>query len=1066
MTDINKSRRSFVKQLTVFSLLLGLEPVSVIAANNIDLTEAVLREIEDVQEKYREGIKALYNVKIAISLGEEELKQQYVKAIKLASKSSTDASAFKNGNIPNAIEGTPISKGDVDVIYGKKIERMRDIMSAGEEVVPALLRPLRENFPVINDALDGLGIGYQLGKAGIFGTLCATVAFTPAKKLLIPACYEFFTSAASVYVQYQQVVGNQKRNQTNLGSASLSAVNILGENIYTQFATTPNYRFDTSNNFAFKLDNSSISLPSLVGPHYSPAEERLNQILFNQNTQDVSLKPEGLDAFFEGVISELGNIQQDFLQKKLEAEERQREEALINQREKALLYSSVGQLLGVFAYKVMGPTEAKVFNSLMPLATQFALAGAIGPMGWAAVGITVATTLLSSRGGADPHKIILKALAQIQEQLVIINKNIEQIYETQLKVLSGLNTILKEMQAQRILLTEGLMTLKRDLNRIYQGIDISNVQDVNDNYLNNLRIIHNIVIQKATGYPSTTVGGCIDELVKIATQKLDNAAFTKFDEGRKSFDGSELVREILPPESSFNISLYDSIGLISAAANYSSNKAKTVATLPVTHPVFFYRICGQIIDCLIMSDIEKNTKKAFTQNLLVKAKESRNNINTSCNKTKINERINDYLFTVDDALYSFRKALADKHKKDFEFRDDSRKHFRLNAVDKNYVNGNESIFGFNPDLIRDTSRKFANFSESDRHDDLLLNLVVDAGLISKISRQHTSVTAKKENVREDKAEIRPGRVVGRKVNRITLDENLLLKHDVNPKLEIRLPEPLSFVYTILLTAEKVLHEKEKCGVSHGRGLVCIHIFRVTDASVSNGLKDIRWQDSVKASLHKIGVKIESVLPNYETMNFQDFLSHLLDQYFLSQKQEFIDKGIASLKETHSKKINGSGVSLMTLSKLNQVVTSNTLIPYDIDYKEEIFTNDDFNEALYFYSSQSYVHPKEAGNASWDRFVTLYQEILREHARLAAPYNRPDNKLENAFFLKNEDELLNPDSFIDLMCIFMKRRAIKTIEGCRNKTKELKDTDCEPYLADTINTLNWLNDFYLNDTPVL
>ena len=174
------------------------------------------------------------------------------------------------------------------------------------------------------------------------------------------------------------------------------------------------------------------------------------------------------------------------------------------------------------------------------------------------------------------------------------------------------------------------------------------------------------------------------------------------------------------------------------------------------------------------------------------------------------------------------------------------------------------------------------------------------------------------------------------------------------------------------------------------------------------------------------------MPGNQTMNFREFLSYLIDQWFNKQKFDFAEESLKRIDSNFYSKIDGCGISLMTLTKLNQVITSDELIPYEIDYRDDIFTSENFKETLIFYATSNFV--KDENEQSREKFVPLYQEILKKWDVINQPGNRPTNSKESEFLLKDNGELLNPDSFIDLMCILLKRRVLRTVNFCQNNTK--------------------------------
>lgn len=1070
---MNSDRRNFIKQLTVFSFILGVDPVAVLSANKIKLTKKVLNIVANSQKNFQEGMRAVYNLKTAKEMEDKTLIEQNRLALNFAGQLLQNPSILENAGNGLSLSKNHSHKKTMDAMFDSRINEYSKLAEPIEDLVPVLVTPLKEN-PKIAEATDAIGAGYLTLKSAIQFSSCAAaslgVIFFRNPKLIktaVPICLEFFASSVETVEQFQRLEGTMQRNRANLQNSSVSAISQMDKYLSSKDFTIEIPQFN------FKVGNLSIEIKDFASPSNDENQIKLNKLIEDRLAKgvDFPIKQE-MEDFFSSFQDSLGNLLNESIQRtnEIETEQNQRQE-LIKEQEKNLLYSSIGQLLGTVASKTMGEKESQLFNALMPIGMQLAVAGTLGPMGWAAIGVTVANTLYAG-SQPNPNVAIFKALAQIQKQLNFIIKGIEQIQKTQLDILNGVKAVFEEIQNLKKIQTQMFDIVLTDIRRVYQRLDDKELETYNDQYLIRTNRLINIIAKNVTGYTGEkSLFNTLDDSVNMIVEELNNKIFTRH--AKRGFEVSELKRDVYYQYDTTPvlISLYDSIGIISALARYSPNLSTNVANdLRVSHPKLFYKLTGEIVDWLGMSKekIETDSKKVFCQTLLTSAISSKQNINECCNEPIIEKKIADYSRTMDNALIEFRKIFIEKHIDEFESKSNYKKYCRLNSVGKNYINGENTTFGFDKSALTQPNRhlEFRNFWWGERLDNPLLNLMNDLGVLtgSKNLSNSPNKPQRKNSFKfrnGGKMSIR-GTVLGSKTYSIALK---FPKSKINEKYS-QFPE-VSLTYSILLVADEA---NESCGeewVHEMQGLqivnsrkVFICNYLVQTASASDGVKEIDWKTPVRQKLKEANISFEAIFPNSASMDAYDFFNFLIDKWFSDKKLEFVTESLNKLDKKIYEKIDGCGISLMVLSKLNQVVTSDYLVPYNIDYDDEIFTQEDFKGALEYYATQSYEEYSIYNRATKNRDKNLFQEILKEYEETKK--NPPLNKKESIFYLINESETpLDPNLFVDFMCILMKRRILNTVASCKSKIRDIKENDCEPYLADTINMLRLFQDEYLN-----
>ncbi len=186
------------------------------------------------------------------------------------------------------------------------------------------------------------------------------------------------------------------------------------------------------------------------------------------------------------------------------------------------------------------------------------------PYGWAAVAINVATSLFTKSSSGGFEKAVMKALAQIQKQLNIIIEKIDVLQQNQVVIIRQLNDILLRIEKLERIVNAEFLEIHLNQNKIYNFLATSARQELENDYNDLIAKLDDIVYQKPK---DSDVFRHLQELRKLAGQRLNDVSVTKYSPA--SFSASALKEEIYGNgDYRYNISLYDSIGLVSALYNF------------------------------------------------------------------------------------------------------------------------------------------------------------------------------------------------------------------------------------------------------------------------------------------------------------------------------------------------------------------------------------------------------------------------------------------------------------------------------------------------------------------
>src|SRR5687767_5518272 len=77
------NRREFIKNLTLVSCLIGVDPFDFLRSNKIKLTEPTKNLVYSVHNEYQKFLRQSYNNNIIANMSETDAKKQYIGQIKL-----------------------------------------------------------------------------------------------------------------------------------------------------------------------------------------------------------------------------------------------------------------------------------------------------------------------------------------------------------------------------------------------------------------------------------------------------------------------------------------------------------------------------------------------------------------------------------------------------------------------------------------------------------------------------------------------------------------------------------------------------------------------------------------------------------------------------------------------------------------------------------------------------------------------------------------------------------------------------------------------------------------------
>ena len=711
----------------------------------------------------------------------------------------------------------------------------------------------------------------------------------------------------------------------------------------------------------------------------------------------------------------MANVQKEMLSDTMDAYERAEHAKQLAIREKSAFFQSVNNFVTTVMSRYLTPKENEVLSVLMNAGFQMAMDGAIfGPMAWATVGLNVASILIrkdSQSSINEAFNAIFEQLKHIQKQLEIINSKLDKVLYTQFEIISVLKDILEaindNINNNRIQFGKLSDKLKTILERQIENEKTeyhSKVEDLN----NRLRIgLKRKLINK-----DRKLQEYLEELFHIAKVELYKYNFTHY---RDSPLDGKMIFEIVFSQFRYpyNSSLYDTIGIVPVLQSYDYIK-KIGTPKPrmeqVYHPIEFFAACNNYIDWCIAGKLKKGKVIHYIEELLKCAESSKNILNTAAALEVLEEKKNQY----ERYLNSLSEGIFHDLKKEEEF----------------YFLKEGTLFQKNK--ISLLSASYANQLHHKRkqiHLGAFRSHILDRNYFGILYGFQflKNLTEVNYNVRSGAENFPIGEIGAQKKVKVEL-QNLLIYIDHAKKIEIK---NVAFEYEASLIKVSEVFTEAPIGADSTAP-------KIVFWQIEDNLQQI-WKDAINRAY--IGSpeypKIQDVIEDFDKWEkFDRFCEWLIEQQLKQNKIEF-SKKIREKFIKENSELNGVGCSFMVLTKLNKLITSDQVLPYKIGYTEEIYNSNDLAKLIEHYS-----------------IIDIQKNQPEVFSRLK------EIAAENTITYKNKEIKLNPDNWIDAMVLLIQHSMIKTINNSLSGCKPIENNDCEPFLADIINRLNWYKNKYL------
>jgi hypothetical protein len=281
-----------------------------------------------------------------------------------------------------------------------------------------------------------------------------------------------------------------------------------------------------------------------------------------------------------------------------------------------------------------------------------------------------------------------------------------------------------------------------------------------------------------------------------------------------------------------------------------------------------------------------------------------------------------------------------------------------------------------------------------------------------------------------------GSTIGIKNNRIRFSNALLdYSKGVYANFDVN--------YTGRLLISKIKDESyNHRGCGHDGDHDCFDIKRVVTSTKADFEVNPSWKNSLTEQCKNQGVNIHEIVTNFDTISFNDFLKHLIFQSFWQIKYDLIKNVEKHIYESTFSNFDGIGLSLMSLSKLNNLVTSDSPDQYDLNYFDELYIREDIASALQGVLLTDML--KEGKE--------LFERILNESS-----LDTSSDKQRSIFYLKNKTEFtekLNPERFVDLCLIILKEKIQTTVRKSIDRTNVVSKSHAEPFTEKVIAKIKW------------
>lgn len=773
--------------------------------------------------------------------------------------------------------------------------------------------------------------------------------------------------------------------------------------------------------------NNIMPVPGEEGPNSELTEALISLLMRGgEGSQHIFNNRKQFDSFLQEYIPLIGQIQEDSLKRILAAQQRNDEQRIIEIRDQTAFLSSIQEFIAVSVIeKMAAPKEAKILNTLISTGFEFALSS-MTPLGWASVGIKMASILSGSNGTNTFNKAVMTALQNIQKQLNLLLDYVIIINQNQATILKQLSIILDGINEIKDLVGTKFTDLSKQTGLIYDLIEVKDLQDLRGDFEEyNRRIGHAI-----DNSNSSEIFNFIQNLTGFALQRLQTVTVTQFD---NSFHLSSSLKSkiILRKSYRYQISLYDSIGLSSALAGYSlSSTGGFCENDPIVHPVHFYATSDTIINWMLVSNLNKTTQKKIATELLDKAKLSQDLLRSYSDRELI-------------------EKFAEQHFKQGLNIIANLRDYMINYLRTNYkgfvLNGRSVLTNFPHYFSYDYMRLPENLNDpikfyDDNNDAVWITAAKDLGVISSITRLNTKNFRKRSSdermhglymkrPNEVITDFNPFKAAGFKSNRINI---------TNAYIDFQTKKTFSLQYDysceLLITQVELIKVRD-------------YYVGITDIIAYKEIKKVtgifnyneNWRQQIRQQLEAQGINPNSYIENFDSprFNLHTFLMHLVEEQHKAIKHNILQEAKKKILRPPESNYDGLGVTTMYLSKLNNIIVTGESHNFLLDYSKSAYIREDLCTLLDEVEGWDFAKMKsEDANRILDPLDATYDDY-------APIYNGREYV----------DEMSPSYLYTEMLTSLLFKRITETRDIVLNRLGNIENQAGEPYLAKIINKLN-------------
>jgi hypothetical protein len=788
------------------------------------------------------------------------------------------------------------------------------------------------------------------------------------------------------------------------------------------------------------LINKDFSLAS--APLDGAAKDMVGWV--DQNGKNIFRSEADLAAFMDVYVDKIAEVQSASVERLIEAHRKMASENAANARENALkerdmaaLFQSINNVVGLAIDRFAAPTEAYVLKTVIGAGFQYALSG-MTPMGWAAVGINVGTAVFSRNKSGGFEKAVMKMLKHIVKQLDTIIEGISEIQKSQIEIFRQINNLLRKIELLEINLSTEFEDIRSKLDVIYSQGRAQARQEIAAEFMG-LHLELEDVYRIRLGQPMER----LQKMRNLALQKTSHPALTAFSPGVVTSGMivdlvlSGQKRPIVP------VSLYDSIGLLTAFASYDVKQNAGQCTVKIDNPVEFYGVASTLINWMILLDIDLVTRRYFLEQLRTRALENNATIISMCEKPKLERLIQQYATAANEFLRSCREITQREVA-------DSIEH---GALGKQILLTPNRI----PELggVKDSSMKPLGLDTfyNNNNDLVLFNLAKELGVVAElrtvssrpIERSRVYDSGEKELFEEEQGIRNPdqyfpgwnkGTEIARK-NNVLVFKSVIINAEMGAALTFDVP------YDVSLHMETFGYYFGECrSFGHdGNRTKCSRYYRNVLSATGKLQTPDKWKEPIEKAMRQAGYDVKTAFPKLATLQTPvELVSFLVGEWAALKKMKIFKNVKTQLSAPNFASMDGAGISLAAISKLNEVVSNkDDVIPFELDYIRDAFIRADFMNTLlssaYFDNSRG---------AEKDEYARMLADFADNKDAAYLQLLRPDGTY---------GPKMDPKQLVDFVTILLSKQAQDTIMRCRSKAAVVHADSREPFSALTLAKLD-------------